>query len=564
MNLNGFIKLCNSYNINSNGYGPTIYHNNKELGLCIDIKDTTFGFLTRIFTFNNIDEAEAFLKKYNWYQINHKKYPITLSLDSYNTINPNIKYKYDNKELEFNDMLKINEIIESISQNNYKASEKDLYIANIKGIANYIIELRNKKRENFEIKCKLKNEENDLKFVLLKELTTYYERKKEPIKKEVTPEYFENFSSDSLIFNTDALELDELKKLLEDLIKKAKNEELDEKNLVTLYSNIVYNYNISILNKQINFVKNKIESEKNFNLKGSKIHNIDQELKSFLNSSKTPIKIEEFIKENTNAIQDKYNQILNIKSAYQIISGNPLNVNISSKPKQVKTKESILNELKENYNSLDDNSKNSLVLYHSFYKNICNFIWDNNYPSIEAIKKSFDIMDLYNTIKNAIYDANNSHYLVHYFKIIDFKSIDTFLASIVNICKTIDNIKMNTPGTLTVFALNTNTKYKYFSTVINTLNKDINYLIQIPEDYPILFIPDKIELDENTGEMTLLNSDYIYAKGQIIESSESITLNKYRKINEQNKKERKIFTKNLEITNSIQYDLCYIEGDINE
>lgn len=560
MNHNDFIKLCNSYNINSNGYGPTIYKNNKELGLCIDIKDTIFGFLTRVFTFNNIEETEIFLKKYNWYQANYKRYPISLSLDNYETSKPDLKYQYENKELDFSDMININKIIESTDNSNNLSNNKDIYIANIKGITNYIIDLRAKKKENFEFKNKLKIEENDLKFILLKELTTYYERKTEPIKKVVTLDFYENFSSD-MIVATDNLELKELQKLLEDLIEKARAEELEEKNLITLYSNIVYNYNISILKKQIDFVRNKIEAEKNFNLKGSKIHNIDQELKSFLNTSNIPVKIDDFIKENTNRIQNKYNQILDIKNAYQIISGNPLPVNKPKNTKQVKTKDAILNELKENYNNLEENSKNSLLLYNSFYKRICNFIWDNNYPSIEIIKREFDITELYNIIKDAIYEVNNSHYLVKYFKIIDFKNIDTYLASIINICKTIDNIKMNTPEILTVFALNTNTKYKYFSTVINRINEDINYLIKIPKDYPILFIPEKVELDENTKDMNLLNDNYIFAKGNIIESSESITLNKYKKINELKKKDKKIYTKKLELITSTQYDICYIEGE---
>ena len=75
------LKILSTYNITSNKYGPTIYENNTKIGLCLDIKESTFGYLTRIFTFDDQKKLEEFLNKYSWYKKNKNKYNITLNFN---------------------------------------------------------------------------------------------------------------------------------------------------------------------------------------------------------------------------------------------------------------------------------------------------------------------------------------------------------------------------------------------------------------------------------------------------------------------------------------------------
>lgn len=63
LNIKEIAKVLQSYNMNIATYGPSIYANSKETGICLEVKDTTFGFLLRYFTFNTIKELEEFLKK---------------------------------------------------------------------------------------------------------------------------------------------------------------------------------------------------------------------------------------------------------------------------------------------------------------------------------------------------------------------------------------------------------------------------------------------------------------------------------------------------------------------
>ena len=61
LEINEIIKVLNSYDLESTSYGPTLYENKDNLGICLDIKDSTFGYLTRGFIFNNKEELDDFL-----------------------------------------------------------------------------------------------------------------------------------------------------------------------------------------------------------------------------------------------------------------------------------------------------------------------------------------------------------------------------------------------------------------------------------------------------------------------------------------------------------------------
>ena len=121
------LKILNTYNITSNKYGPTIYEKENKLGICLDIKESTFGYLTRIFTFNDKDTLSEFLTKYSWYKKNKTKYNITLNFDKYNTKEPNIKYLYQNQELSLTDMLNLKEVITKNENNITEENKKNIY-----------------------------------------------------------------------------------------------------------------------------------------------------------------------------------------------------------------------------------------------------------------------------------------------------------------------------------------------------------------------------------------------------------------------------------------------------
>lgn len=525
------LKIFHSYNLNSSNYGPTIYENNHELGICLDLKDSTFSYLTRAFIFSNSIDLDEFLKKYTWYKNNYKTYNVKLSLDNYENKKPQVKYYYQNQELTFNDMLNLNNIIDSNKQNIANNYLKNAYLLNIEALTNYLINLKNNNYNLKKEKNDLKIQENDLKYELLANLTLYYGKERTLAKKAVSLENIFSSTNDinllkSNLQNIKTKNLDEIKNYLQTLINLIKEEELNDKNLINIYSNSIYKYNISILNKQIEFVKNKIAAEKNFNLKGSKLHNIDEELKSFLKNSPTPTKLNDYLDQNKNIINNKYLNLTDLTKAYSLISGNNLDI--------PQTKEED-NNLDFYFNNLENNIKNNLILYTSFYKDICNYIIDNNYPDLNTIKNKFDFTYYYNELDSIVHNVNNNHYLLNYFNHINFKTLDDYLNSIIDIAKTLENTNIPLNKSLEVFAISKNHKYQEMS-LTPLYTSELTYLINIPTNTNIIYIPSKLIIDEKTNEIFLISSVSIYYQGYIKNTNDPIIVNKYHAHNIKDKK----------------------------
>ncbi len=554
-------KILSSYNLETNQYGPTIYENNNELGITLDIKDSLFSFLTRKFIFNTPTELEDFLKKYTWYKNNYHNYDINLSLDNYEIENPNLKYTFNNEELTLDAMLTLKTNLEETKESVIESNNKQSYYLNIEKLTEYLINLKNNNYRINTEKNNLKIKENDLKYELLEYLSDYYGRTKNFEKKGVSLDNVFMPTNDINLLQTNLNNIKDkkapvMKSYLETLINLTKEEELNDKNLLNIYSNSIYKYNIEILNKQIDFVKSKIASEKNFNLKGSKIHNIDEELKSFLKTSVAPSKLEVFLTEMRNNINNKYNSIKDINNAFTIISGQELDLKQSSIPK-TEFKNVTLNNLITSYNTLPLDTKKSLILYNSFYKNICNFIIDNNYPDLETIKNNFDFEFYYNHLDEIVHNESNSHYLINYFNIMSFKSLDDYVTSLISIAKTIENTNLTLNGTIKIFSINTKPKYKEFT--LNPLFINNNYLIDVPNLSKLIYIPEKIELDEDTQELLTIKTKSIFIKGDIELNNETLVVNKYNKVMENDIKNGIIITTNLNLSSKTTFTLGTIK-----
>lgn len=563
LSIKDILKVLNSYNINSTNYGPSIYKKNNETGISLEIKDSTFGFLTRYFTFNTITELEEFLKSFFWYKKNKNKWNINLSLDNYEVANPKILYKYNEQELKYNDMINLETIIAKEEKDSYEDIERNSLIINIEGITNYLINLKETKYNTRKEKNDLKIKENELKYELLEALNNYYGKTKAVTKRPVNLEIIANNNESELLQenlkNIKQKNITEIEAYLNSLINIVKEEELDEKYLINIYSNNVYKYNIDILNKQIDFVKRKIESEKNFNIKGSKIHNIDEELKSFLKTSTPPTNIKVYLNEAKNKIEDKYNKINDNKNSYTIISGNLVRMPVKKTTNKIK--EDAIENLNKSFDDLSDKKKAHLILYNSFYKEICETIKENLNLDLENLKKLVNIEKSYQRIEEVAHLEVNSHYLANYFKYINFKNIDTYLSSLIEITRTIIDTSFKLKSPLKVFCVEKKDNKELLS--INPIfnKKEKTYITTLPENTTVLYIPDKINIDDESNEMSLINTKNIYLNSEIIDTCDMITVNKYKKKNELDSENDIILTTDLVLKETYNFNVGLIEGE---
>lgn len=558
LDINKALKVLNSYNISSNNYGASLYQDKENTGIVLDIKDRTFGFLTRCFTFDTELELDDFLKTYYSFKNNEKKYNLEISLSSYDTKNPTIKYYLEGNEISSDDLSNIDSKIEEKKEEILLTNLKNKYLKSIEDLTNYLINLLNQKESIKVKKNKLKEEENDLKYNLLIALTTYYEKEKNIPKKSVNKETINNVDNTLLINNLNNIKtksLEEIKSYLKVLIESTKKEELDEKYLVNEYSNMIYTYNINILEKQITFVNNKINSEKKFSLKGTKIHNIDEELKSFLKSEPTPGNISTYLNNKKQELENKYSNI-----SIDNISILTSNDNYIEPVETIYYKSTtIIDNLTNKYNSLPKNIQNTLILYNSFYKPICDYIIDNNYDTTN-ITNEFDFKYYYEELENILFNENNNHIRINYFNNINFKDINSYINSIIELTKEFDKTNITLVSDLKTFSPNNMNTYK---TLTTTPIMDDSYIVTIPKNTEVKYVPFKLVINEEK-EIDIKNTNNIYLKATIMKTDNILNLKIYnKKLKKKDKKSDILIATSLEETKNIKYIIGNL-GDINE
>lgn len=139
-----------------------------------------------------------------------------------------------------------------------------------------------------------------------------------------------------------------------------------------------------------------------------------------------------------------------------------------------------------------------------------------------------------------------------YFKEIDFKNINTYINSIVNICKNIESTFFNLPSSIKLFTSEQNNKWKQLT---KYPNKNTKYLV---EAHNIAYLPEKLEIDWNTNEISLINEESYYIKENIIKEEETVTLTKYTKKNIE--KNDIIITTDLILEDEININKSHLEG----
>ena len=71
----------------------------------------------------------------------------------------------------------------------------------------------------------------------------------------------------------------------------------------------------------------------------------------------------------------------------------------------------------------------------------------------------------------------------------------------------------------------------------------------------IIYIPDKIELDEETKEFSTITTKNIYSKNEIIEGIDTYTIHDYKKEQKEYKKKNIIITTDLKLKTKTVYNL---------
>ena len=68
------LKIFKKYGYSSKTVHPYLYKNNKEVGINYSYIDSKYGITERVISFHNDLDFDLFLRRYQWYKLNGKKY----------------------------------------------------------------------------------------------------------------------------------------------------------------------------------------------------------------------------------------------------------------------------------------------------------------------------------------------------------------------------------------------------------------------------------------------------------------------------------------------------------
>jgi len=144
----------------------------------------------------------------------------------------------------------------------------------------------------------------------------------------------------------------------------------------------------------------------------------------------------------------------------------------------------------------------------------------------------------------------------------DFKTLSDFTNSLVSICKTVTSTEFNPLSDLKAFGKNDNNIIKKLN--INPVYNNIDeaFLVTLTPINKILFIPECLEIDDDTKEINKITTNSLYIKSNITKTNNIITVNKYNKENKSYNNSDIIITTNLTLKSSTTFIIGNIEGEI--
>lgn len=499
--LKNAFNLTSKYGISLHKFGPFLSFVDKKIGLCLDIKDSKYGFLTRNYCFNTINEFEEFIKKYSYYK-NTLKGNTNLSLDNYFDVSPKLKYGFDEKILV--DQENEQKIVQAI-----KMAADNLYI--------YLNNLYKSRIEQIELRT-------DAHINMINNLVEY----KESLHKFYKKTYQEDVeNNDETLYNyrnktknnlknfknninklKKIQDIESLKNEIKLLVEEVKNYELDHEYYSLVYDLYLFKNKAYLLEQMNNHILNVLESEKSLT---------PQELKTELEAIKEQIVFsnnkESFIKDQLTDIEEKYSGIADLKEyniADYLNKSEFTEITFTEFVDKKPVNKTI--DLIKKYNEMNESNKRDLLILFSPLKKIINHIITikssdlNDYEDYRHFY--MEIIDYLNMPDNLIFKKK-------YFNLIDFNSFESFIYSLIKFTDKINDMSFKLEKSCLVWSYSNDKNLIYASlNVLKSTEEFVNCLC-LKEGTNVIYSAKKIRI-VNEKFVIEDNNDLFVSKTQNI------------------------------------------------
>ena len=467
ISIESALKILKKYGYNSKTVQPYLYIKNKEIGINYSFIDSKYGITERVISFHNDIDLELFLKKYQWYKLNGKKQGVVLKLNNYEVANPEVLYIRNDHVMTDNEMFNIETYDKQEKKNKKLTSDKRLLLVVNELMDHYYIEKDAKEKYTNN----LYNKERELKRYYL-ELQNLIDRYN---KNNTHP----SIDDDKRVFNVSlTLESDINSKLAKYKSKLPKEEEIKElinkawelNKLLEVNNSYMYalRYNDDV-DEELRLVVTKIDFMKEILEKKSfKIVNLKKRFES-IDSQST---YESVYDDN---FDDKYKEFINKKydvkdqinifrlaeylNNFKTRNEYDIEKNVAKCKNEIREKqetfetdiEIVYKDLNKQFETLNENEKNSLILYNSFYKELFNMIESINDFEELSINNLINLLNIthnynnvyeecYTKVKELLELDVNKKIKNSIFKNINFDSQELFIKSLLDTIKIISNI----------------------------------------------------------------------------------------------------------------------------
>ena len=528
MTLENAYEIGKKYGFTFNGIGPSLSFLDDKVGICINLLDEDFGYLTRNYTFDNEKDYEEFLKKYSYYIHNKDELNLTLKLKDYKSANPDIIYSFEKEE----------EIKKTIEYENMQLLLEDIK-KYIKSFVDEISTIKNDMAEKVLIEQDYYNKFNYYNKIMYKAYDSDYdESAKEATKDDLLKiskqiKDFDLKNNRKLSkFNLKTSKLEDLNKLYKEIFEESKSIILSEDNVKVLYDKIKFQSNIFTLDQMIDyFMKNPVADD-----------NTEKALNEIKEKNKDIVSYEDYKADyfkkyaKYDLKEDKdYNQL--------IFKAEPL-----AYKEYVPEVKPVLNKIKEleaSYSKCNEDTKRCADLLFSPLKDLLLYVIKQAFDKNKDLVFEVDeYKNLYEDLKKCLIRKDNLVFKVKYFKSLKMDDYDNFIKSIVKIAKKICSSYSNLPFDVRLYGLNINDcMISASDSVIKSGDENV-LIIDASKECYYIYSPLKIKYNKKDYIISEeVNDNVIYMPNylnDIKEDENKVSLNVYNegyrvmKVNEDN------------------------------
>ncbi len=523
------LSVLKKYGYYSVNRAPFLYQEDGKFGIYFVWPHKHYGSLERVLFFETTEELETAVFSYWWFMNNKDKYPIMVEFDNYEEKNPYVTYSYKGIPLTIDAMKSFGTDNPSVKEPKDTIKKRQL----LRTATILILVLKEKIKEQNEIYLKLE----DLSLVR-NELKKEYKNKLSLYKKGVKEEteslellQDDKDESEKLLLklhgDLNSLEtIEDIRAFIDTLFRYLTNLESSVSTIQNQYLLERYPIEIEDMQKKIKVLEEALNAKR-------KLFQTKQDVFVMLNeidassSLKNMEDIKSYIEKHQNEVKEKYQKRAVLDENIlgdSIVSFEKLNVTlppmIEDKYYEEFNKEDLYQNLKVMFEELSKEEKSACYVASSFLRDCLIILLEmhanRSEPISDVIGKIVlaNKIHLFNDAYNALDYYVNAKIRVKYFSILNMKTFELFMSSLVEVIEILKGLKQTLNKSFYAYYIDRDKSIinLYLKNIVH-LNKKTSYIARFMPNVPIYYSPVCInrQLDiVNNNEFVERQNDVIF------------------------------------------------------